>query len=64
MIGRAMIGRAVTVRATVKKVRRRRGITLVEVVISILLVSTVLLVSLSASANLLRNDAQQQAAAG
>ena len=38
----------------------RLGLTLIEIMVSILLVSMVLIVSLSASANLLRNDQQQQ----
>lgn len=40
-----------------------RGVTLVEVLVSTVLVSTVLLVSITASANLLRNQAQQFSAA-
>ena len=38
----------------------RPGVTLIEVMISIVLVSTIMLVSLSASANLLRNSSQQR----
>jgi Tfp pilus assembly protein PilV len=38
------------------------GVSLIEVMISLVLVSTVLLVSLTASANLLRNDAQRRGA--
>lgn len=41
---------------------RQFGVSLIEVMISLVLVSTVLLVSLTASANLLRNDAQQRGA--
>ena len=40
--------------------QHRFGLTLIEILVSILLVSMVLIVSLSASANLLRNDHQQQ----
>ncbi len=40
----------------------RSGLTLLEIMISLILVSTVLLVSLTASANLLRNNAQRRAA--
>ncbi|MFK8112763.1 MAG: prepilin-type N-terminal cleavage/methylation domain-containing protein [Rubripirellula sp.] len=36
------------------------GVTMIEVMVSLVLVSTILLVSLSASANLLRNDVQQR----
>lgn len=39
---------------------RRRGVTLIEVMVSILLVSTVLLISVNASATLLSNRTQQQ----
>jgi type II secretory pathway pseudopilin PulG len=38
----------------------RRGLTLVEVAVSILLVSTILLASLTASASLMRNQAQSR----
>ncbi len=40
----------------------RRGVTLIEIMISLILVSTVLLVSITASANLLRNNVQRRAA--
>ncbi len=40
----------------------RAGVTLIEIMISLVLVSTILLVSLTASANLLRNGAQRRAA--
>ncbi len=43
--------------------QQRSGVTLIEIMISLILVSTVLLVSLTASANLLRNSAVQRAAA-
>lgn len=38
----------------------RRGVTLIEVMVSIVLVSTILLVSLAASANLMRNDHERR----
>jgi Tfp pilus assembly protein PilV len=41
---------------------RQLGVSLIEVMISLVLVSTILLVSLTASANLLRNDTQQRSA--
>lgn len=40
----------------------RCGVTLIEIMVALILVSTVLLVSLTASANLLRNTAQRRAA--
>ena len=40
--------------------QRRVGVSLIEVMISLVLVSTILLVSLSASGNLLRNDVQRR----
>ena len=40
----------------------RCGVTLIEITVALILVSTVLLVSLTASANLLRNTAQRRAA--
>jgi len=48
--------------AMVPQVRRHRrcGVTLIEVMISMLLVSTVLLVSLTASANLMRSSAERR----
>ena len=39
----------------------RRGLSMIEVVVSTLLVATILVVSLTASGNLLRNHSQQQA---
>lgn len=39
---------------------RRNGVTLIEVMISIVLVSTILLVSLTASANLMRNNSERR----
>ena len=42
--------------------RARAGVTLVEVVVSTILVATVLLISITASANLLRNQSRQFAA--
>lgn len=42
--------------------KRRWGVSLIEVMISLVLVSTILLVSLSASGNLLRNDVQRRGA--
>lgn len=42
--------------------RTRSGVTLIEIMVSMVLVATVLLVSLTASANLLRNNAQRRAA--
>ncbi len=41
---------------------RQLGVSLIEVMISLVLVSTILLVSLTASANLLRNDSQRRGA--
>lgn len=41
---------------------RRLGVTLIEIMVALILVSTVLLVSLTASANLLRNTAERRAA--
>jgi type II secretory pathway pseudopilin PulG len=40
--------------------RPSRGVTLIEVTISIVLVSTILLVSLTAAANLMRNDSERR----
>lgn len=42
--------------------RPQSGVSLIEVMISLVLVSTILLVSLTASANLLRNDTQRRGA--
>lgn len=42
--------------------RMRLGVSLIEVMISLVLISTILLVSLTASANLLRNDVQRRGA--
>lgn len=41
--------------------RDAAGMTMIEVMVSLVLVSTILLVSLAASANLLRNDTQRRA---
>lgn len=42
--------------------KMRDGVTLIEIMVSLVLVSTVLLVSLTASANLMRNDAENRTA--
>ena len=39
----------------------RKGVTVIEIMISLVLVATVLLVSLTASANLLRQNAEAEA---